>query len=229
MKKLVLIPLLLAVIFMAACSEEDPVMPMTENTADRPAFANITLSALSDTHTPYEHIFKSSSSTNGRMLNTPEDIRALMDKIEEIFPEANYIDDIETEEKRGIEVWEVEFELPGEEELEFYISKELFEVVEIEGEEINGTPAYEIDPGDNFVTLSQALNTAYAALENQQLEIEEWELSFDDGTWVYKFEIEEEEDIEVYVNAETGELIGIYDDDEDNDDEDNDDDDDDDD
>jgi uncharacterized membrane protein YkoI len=217
MKKLVLIPMLFAAIVFTGCSEENAVTPGTEN-MPRPEFADINLSALSDTHTPYEHIFQGSSS-NGRMLNTSEDIRTLMDKIEEIFPDVSYIDEIETEEKRGIEVWEVEIELPDDEELEFYISKELFEVVKIEGEEINGSPAYEIDPGDNFVTLAQALNTAYAILESQP-EIEEWELSFDEGTWLYKFEIEEEEDIEIYVNAETGEFIGIYDDDEDNEDDD---------
>lgn len=229
MKKLVLTPLLLAFILFTSCSEDDAVLPEM-NDAARPELTDISVSALSETQTPYEHIFKGSA-TNARTLDTPEDIRQLMDKIEEIFPDANYIDEIETEDKRGIEVWEVEFELPGDVELEFYISKELFEVVEIEGEEIDGSLSYEIDPGDNFVPLSEALNTALSALENQQVEVEEWELSFDDtddGTWLYKFEIEEEEDIEIYVNAETGELIGVFDDDEDNDDDDEDDDDDDD-
>lgn len=110
--------------------------------------------------------------------------------------------------------------LPGEEELKFYIFKALFEVVEIEGEEIDGSPTYEIDPVNNFVTLSQALSTAYTALENPYLQIEAWKLSFDEGTWLYKYETEEEEDIEIYVNAASGELIGIYGDGKNNDDDD---------
>lgn len=207
---------ILSISLLVSCSEDENIQPVA-NPGERPVLGPLSLSEIADTHTPYEHIFTSGGAANGRYQNT-DDIRRLMDKIEEIFPEVTYVDEIERSQERGIDVWEVEIELPGGAELDFYISRDLFEVVEIEGDEVN--LPYELDPGDNFITLAQAVAVAESALGDRQLTFDDWELSFDDGRWVYEFETERPDDLEIYVHAETGDLIGVYDDDDDNDDDD---------
>ncbi|MFP4090655.1 MAG: PepSY domain-containing protein [Cyclobacteriaceae bacterium] len=216
-KKHLIIPSMLSLILLISCSE-DNIEPTGNNEA-RPTFDNLTISALSGTQTPYEEIFKSGGNTNGRLQDS-DDIRRLMDKMEEIFPDFTYIDEIESEQIRGVDVWEVEIELPDDDDLEFYISKDLFEVVKIEGDDVD--LPYELDPGDSFITLNEAVGVARRALEGNDIEFDDWDLSFDDDRWIYEFEMENPDDVEVYVNANTGELIGVYDDDDDDDDNDDD-------
>ncbi len=212
--------LLFAALMLLSCSKDDDNMP------GREAELNLNLNTLVNVQTPYQHVFNPGKAISNARVNNDADKTAIMNKIKEIFPQANFIDDIDDEIERGIPVWEVEIELTNGGDLDFYISKDLLEVVKIEGDDdFNGI---NINPGGNFISLAQAVNAAKQAYNG---EIDDWELELDNGTrWVYEFDFEDDstnnDDVEVYVDAFTGNVIAVYTDDDGNDDDDDDDDDD---
>lgn len=215
---------LVTMVFFAACSEDDALNPA----AQRPAYNNLALSQLSEIETPYQYIFNpDKSARNGRYADD-DILTGIREKVNEIFPQATVIDEIESDRERGIAVWEVELEMPSDAEVEFKISKDLQEVVKISGDddEID----YEVNPGGSFISLSEAVRAARNAVRG---EAEEWELELnDDDIWVYEIEIEsdrnDDDDVDVLIHAYTGDLIAIYHDDDDRYERDDDDDDDDD-
>ena len=214
MKKIYLWSTLAIVAVFYSCSEDGQDINVPEKDQD------ISVALLQSVQTPYQHIFNPTKASGGRIMD--DGVKSeIMDKVKEVFPQSVFIDDIDDEVERGIPVWEVEIELPNGGDIDFYISKDLLEVVKIDGDD----DAYgvEVNPGGDFIALSQAVNAAKVAYEG---EIEEWELELDDASrWRYEFEYDDD-DVEVYVDAFTGGIIAVYLDDEDDDDDDNDDDDD---
>lgn len=204
----------------SACSEdnEDPLR-------SEPSYEALSVQMLQSTRTPYQHFFNPAKSALVADLKN-DDLADIQLKLEEIFPEGK-IDDIEEDVERGLAVWEIEVYMNADddEEIEFYISKDLLEVVKIEGD---GPVNYDINPGGEFISLTQAINAVMQSVDGT---IDDWDLEYDGNRWIYEFEYETvrddgDDDIEIHVDAYTADVLGIYHDDieDDNDDDDSDDD-----
>lgn len=210
--------ILMAGFALLSCDSEDNMIKKPEPEM------NLSLNILQNLQTPYQHIFNPSKSTSGRIMD--DEIKtSIMEKVKEVFTQAVFVDDIDDEIERGIPVWEVEIELSNGGDIDFYISKDLLEVVKIEGDD--DFEGIEVNPGGDFITLSEAVA---AAKNTYNGEIEEWELELDNGTsWMYEFEFEDDgayDDPEVHVDAFSGNVDAVYLDTDDNDDDDDDEDDD---
>ncbi len=110
------------------------------------------------------------------------------------------------------------FNADDDEEIEFYISRDLLGVVKIEGDE---PVDYNINPGGDFILLSQAITAATQSVDGS---IGDWELEYDGNRWVYDLEYEyvrdeNDDDIEILVDAFNGNVLGVYRDDFEDDDE----------
>lgn len=196
---LVVIPLIL----IHSCSDDD-----NNGLDSEPVYDLLSIQALETVQTPYQYVFNPTKS--GVVALKSDDLNEVKEKINEIFPDGK-IDDIDEDEERGIEVWEIEVYMysDDDDELEFFISKELLEVIKIEGD---GLVDYDINPGGDFIRLSEAILAANLAVSGT---IEDWELEYDNRRWVYEFEYEsnQDDDVEVIVNAFNGNVIGVFDDD----------------
>lgn len=203
-----------------ACSEDNEDALRSE-----PVYEALSVQMLQTVNTPYQHVFNRAKAAIDSDLKN-DDLEEVQRKLEEIFPEGK-IDDIEEDVERGLNVWEIEVYINADDddEIEFYISKDLLEVVKIEGD---GPVNYNINPGGDFISLMQAITSAAQSVEGA---IDDWDLEYDGNRWIYEFEYESvrndgDDDIEIHVDAYTGEVLGVYHDDiEDDDTDDNDDDD----
>ena len=191
----------------SACSEdnEDALNP-------EPSYEPLTVQKIQTVQTPYQHVFNPAKSAIVIDLKN-DDLTEVQRKLEEIFPEGK-IDDIEEDVERGLDVWEIEIYINADDddEIEFYISKDLLEVVKIEGD---GPVNYNINPGRDFISLTQAINAAAQSVVGV---IDDWDLEYDGNRWIYEFEYEsvrddDDDDIEIHVDAYTADVLGVYRDD----------------
>jgi len=183
----------------SGCSENDPspFIPFVDE-----SFPNLDIQTVASLETPYETVF--SSSSGGRLTGevTLADISA---KLVDIFSGAELLE-AEKETERGLAVWKIKLKMPGGGILKLAFVQELGEILKMEGK--SGPFTYDVDPGGDFIKLSEAFSIA---ITGHQGEVVKWELSLEEeNRWEYEIHLENSSGrYEVEINAFTGELLDI--------------------
>ncbi len=205
-KNLFAVPLMAILIMVSSCQEDDiskgPDFEFTEGTQE--TFDPLTLETLSTIQTPFADLF--GISTAGRIDEFDISIDTIKTLIENNLQGATVVD-FEVDEERGLTVWKIAIKFETGSYLEIVIVPELAKVLEVEGQ--RGPFDYDLDFGDGFVTLQQAIDAALEAVGSG--EVIRWELELEEeNEWEFEILIVNElGKWEVEIKAGDGVLIEI--------------------
>ncbi|MEO9965229.1 MAG: PepSY domain-containing protein [Reichenbachiella sp.] len=203
-KSLLVYFMALVLLSMASCTDEttDDLANLEIGDYESEQFNDLTIEEFSALETPMEALL-SAVTSGGRKLGT--DIDELTSAILEVLEGAKKIEITESEE-RGLPVYEIELLLASGGTLEVVIVKDIFEILEIEGQ--SGLFDYDIDPQGSFLALSEALLLAKDSLNG---EIVRWELELEeDNRWEFEVHVETSlGKFEVEIDAFSGEILDI--------------------
>lgn len=167
------------------------------------SFPDLSLEEFKAVETPLESLL-GGIIPNGRVSSHLTFIDEIAHKLEEIF--SGVVIEIKAGEERGLAVWEIEIKFEGGGKIEIVIVQEAGKVLEIEGQA--GPFDFDLDPGESFISLNEAIEIAHSVMEG---ELERWELELEeDNKWEWEMHIVNGEGRwEIEIDAFTGEILEI--------------------
>ena len=192
---------------MMSCQTDDVTLSQDVNDQigqfEKEVFEDLTIEQVQALETPYDSEMNASIPSGGRVLTSGSGLA--ITALVEILQGAT-LEGIEEDTERGLNVYQIIFQLEDGSIMEVSVLTDIFEIIGLTGYE--GDFDIELDPGMNFISLSDALDIAKMKIEG---EVVYWELELEEeNKWEYEVHILSDTGrYEIEIDATTGDVLEI--------------------